>query len=51
MNYTWPGRFHLMWRDEYRWVTLWLWGRRFHHFSTRSLGESPPRLRGDRLTG
>ena len=31
MNYTWPGRFHLIWRrGSYLWITLWFWGRRYH---------------------
>lgn len=31
MNYTWPGRIHLIWTRRTRlYVTVWLFGKRLH---------------------
>lgn len=30
INYTWPGRFHLIMHLSLIYVTIWVFGRRFH---------------------
>lgn len=32
INYTWPGRLHIMIQPRYWWITLWIMRRRFHYY-------------------
>lgn len=35
VNYTWPGRFHLIVREGFLYVTLWFRGKRYHYCNRR----------------
>jgi hypothetical protein len=37
INYTWPGRFHLILNEALFYVTLWLFKRRFHFMKVRGV--------------
>jgi hypothetical protein len=36
VNYTWPGRFHLICKGGLFYVTLWLFGHRLHWCNQRA---------------
>lgn len=36
VNYTWPGRFHLIVRPRLFYITLWFRGKRYHFCEVRN---------------
>jgi hypothetical protein len=41
MNYIRPGRFHLIKRPGFIYVTLWFWGKRFHYCNSPMTWNNP----------
>ena len=38
MNWTWPGRAHVMIHREFLWLTFWFRGRRYHYATKSTTG-------------